>query len=105
MLRIDISGVYTSKNIFRSHFILVQRLDSLSWAKVFGRKHTDIQTDSYLEELTERVVEFESETQTDFPYVCSHSKLELFFSNFYLFLTYRKQFSENFEFKNILFEI
>jgi hypothetical protein len=33
---------------------------------VFGRKHTDIQTDSYLEELTERVVEFESETQTDF---------------------------------------
>jgi hypothetical protein len=33
---------------------------------VFGRKHTDIQTDSYLEELTERVVEFEAETQTDF---------------------------------------
>eukprot|EP00931_Biecheleriopsis_adriatica_P070329 TRINITY_DN4410_c0_g1_i1.p1 TRINITY_DN4410_c0_g1~~TRINITY_DN4410_c0_g1_i1.p1 ORF type:complete len:506 (-),score=163.45 TRINITY_DN4410_c0_g1_i1:233-1630(-) len=31
-----------------------------------GRKHTDIQTDSYLEELTERVVEFEAETQTDF---------------------------------------
>eukprot|EP00930_Biecheleria_cincta_P028380 TRINITY_DN1980_c0_g1_i1.p1 TRINITY_DN1980_c0_g1~~TRINITY_DN1980_c0_g1_i1.p1 ORF type:complete len:504 (-),score=152.38 TRINITY_DN1980_c0_g1_i1:186-1589(-) len=31
-----------------------------------GRKHTDIQTDSYLEELTERTVEFEAETQTDF---------------------------------------
>merc|ERR1719253_1352468 len=31
-----------------------------------GRKHMDIQTDSYLEELTERVVEFEAETQTDF---------------------------------------
>merc|ERR1719487_2501521 len=26
----------------------------------------DIQTDSYLEELTERTVEFEAETQTDF---------------------------------------
>lgn len=33
---------------------------------VFGRKHIDIQTDSYLEELTERTVEFEAETQTDF---------------------------------------
>jgi len=32
-----------------------------------GRKHMDIQTDSYLEELTERTVEFEAETQTDFP--------------------------------------
>merc|ERR1719345_482055 len=31
-----------------------------------GRKHMDIQTDSYLEELTERTVEFEAETQTDF---------------------------------------
>jgi len=31
-----------------------------------GRKHMDIQTDSYLEELTDRVVEFEAETQTDF---------------------------------------
>merc|ERR1719310_2552506 len=34
---------------------------------VMGRKHMDIQTDSYLEELTERTVEFEAETQTDFP--------------------------------------
>merc|ERR1719337_195218 len=33
---------------------------------VVGRKHIDIQTDSYLEELTERTVEFEAETQTDF---------------------------------------
>jgi len=33
---------------------------------VIGRKHIDIQTDSYLEELTERTVEFEAETQTDF---------------------------------------
>eukprot|EP00929_Paragymnodinium_shiwhaense_P123959 TRINITY_DN985_c0_g2_i1.p1 TRINITY_DN985_c0_g2~~TRINITY_DN985_c0_g2_i1.p1 ORF type:complete len:519 (-),score=189.53 TRINITY_DN985_c0_g2_i1:139-1695(-) len=33
---------------------------------VYGRKHMDIQTDSYLEELTERTVEFEAETQTDF---------------------------------------
>merc|ERR1719282_652809 len=33
---------------------------------VLGRKHMDIQTDSYLEELTERTVEFEAETQTDF---------------------------------------
>mmetsp|Transcript_158069 Transcript_158069/g.507080 ORF Transcript_158069/g.507080 Transcript_158069/m.507080 type:complete len:466 (-) Transcript_158069:127-1524(-) len=33
---------------------------------VAGRKHMDIQTDSYLEELTERTVEFEAETQTDF---------------------------------------
>merc|ERR1719310_2735082 len=33
---------------------------------VIGRKHMDIQTDSYLEELTERTVEFEAETQTDF---------------------------------------
>jgi len=33
---------------------------------VGGRKHMDIQTDSYLEELTERTVEFEAETQTDF---------------------------------------
>lgn len=32
----------------------------------FGRKHMDMQTDSYLEELTERTVEFEAETQTDF---------------------------------------
>merc|ERR1719203_2707955 len=32
---------------------------------VAGRKHMDIQTDSYLEELTERTVEFEAETQTD----------------------------------------
>merc|ERR1740121_3395615 len=32
---------------------------------VSGRKHMDIQTDSYLEELTERTVEFEAETQTD----------------------------------------
>lgn len=31
-----------------------------------GRKHSDVQTDSYLEELTERTVEFEAETQTDF---------------------------------------
>mmetsp|Transcript_113538 Transcript_113538/g.321537 ORF Transcript_113538/g.321537 Transcript_113538/m.321537 type:complete len:773 (-) Transcript_113538:43-2361(-) len=31
-----------------------------------GRKHMDIQTDTYLEELTERTVEFEAETQTDF---------------------------------------
>lgn len=31
-----------------------------------GRKHMDIQTDSYMEELTERTVEFEAETQTDF---------------------------------------
>lgn len=31
-----------------------------------GRRHMDIQTDSYLEELTERTVEFEAETQTDF---------------------------------------
>lgn len=31
-----------------------------------GRQHMDIQTDSYLEELTERTVEFEAETQTDF---------------------------------------
>merc|ERR1719386_519479 len=31
-----------------------------------GRKHMDIQTDSYLEELTERDHEFEAETQTDF---------------------------------------
>lgn len=31
-----------------------------------GRKHMDIQTDAYLEELTERIVEFEAETQTDF---------------------------------------
>merc|ERR1719293_157568 len=31
-----------------------------------GRKHMDIQTDSYLEELTERTVDFEAETQTDF---------------------------------------
>merc|ERR1719395_232408 len=33
---------------------------------VMGRKHSDVQTDSYLEELTERTVEFEAETQTDF---------------------------------------
>eukprot|EP00929_Paragymnodinium_shiwhaense_P123958 TRINITY_DN985_c0_g1_i1.p1 TRINITY_DN985_c0_g1~~TRINITY_DN985_c0_g1_i1.p1 ORF type:complete len:478 (-),score=151.37 TRINITY_DN985_c0_g1_i1:161-1594(-) len=33
---------------------------------VSGRKHMDMQTDSYLEELTERAVEFEAETQTDF---------------------------------------
>jgi hypothetical protein len=33
---------------------------------VVGRKHMDIQTDKYLEELTERTVEFEAETQTDF---------------------------------------
>lgn len=33
---------------------------------ISGRKHMDIQTDSYLEELTERTVEFEAETQTDF---------------------------------------
>jgi len=33
---------------------------------VIGRKHMDMQTDSYLEELTERTVEFEAETQTDF---------------------------------------
>eukprot|EP00928_Gymnodinium_smaydae_P003968 TRINITY_DN11394_c1_g1_i3.p1 TRINITY_DN11394_c1_g1~~TRINITY_DN11394_c1_g1_i3.p1 ORF type:complete len:499 (+),score=178.65 TRINITY_DN11394_c1_g1_i3:101-1498(+) len=33
---------------------------------VAGRKHMDIQTDSYMEELTERTVEFEAETQTDF---------------------------------------
>jgi hypothetical protein len=33
---------------------------------VNGRKHMDIQTDSYMEELTERTVEFEAETQTDF---------------------------------------
>lgn len=33
---------------------------------VAGRKHMDIQTDSFLEELTERTVAFEAETQTDF---------------------------------------
>lgn len=33
---------------------------------VAGRKNMDIQTDSYLEELTERAVEFEAETQTQF---------------------------------------
>jgi hypothetical protein len=33
---------------------------------IMGRKHMDIQTDSYMEELTERTVEFEAETQTDF---------------------------------------
>merc|ERR1719310_114924 len=33
---------------------------------VHNRKHMDIQTDSYLEELTERDHEFEAETQTDF---------------------------------------
>lgn len=33
---------------------------------VVGRKHMDIQTDKFLEELTERTVEFEAETQTDF---------------------------------------
>jgi len=33
---------------------------------VRGRKHMDVQTDSYLEEMTERTVEFEAETQTDF---------------------------------------
>jgi len=31
-----------------------------------GRHHMDIQTDTYLEELTGRVTEFEAETQTDF---------------------------------------
>ncbi|CAK9044601.1 unnamed protein product [Durusdinium trenchii] len=31
-----------------------------------GRKHMDIQTDTYLEKLTDRIVEFEAETQTDF---------------------------------------
>jgi len=31
-----------------------------------GRKHMDIQTDTYLEELTERTIAFESETMTDF---------------------------------------
>merc|ERR1719335_1509449 len=35
-------------------------------APVPGRHHMDVQTDSYLEELTERVTEFEAETQTDF---------------------------------------
>jgi hypothetical protein len=33
---------------------------------VAGRKNMDIQTDSYLEELTERAVEFEAEAQTEF---------------------------------------
>jgi len=33
---------------------------------VVGRKHMDIQTDSYMEELTERIKAFEAETQTDF---------------------------------------
>jgi len=31
-----------------------------------GRHHMDVQTDTYLEELTERTMEFEAETQTDF---------------------------------------
>lgn len=31
-----------------------------------GRHHMDVQTDTYLEELTERLAEFEAETQTDF---------------------------------------
>lgn len=31
-----------------------------------GRRHADIQTDAYLEELTDRFIEFEAETQTDF---------------------------------------
>jgi len=33
---------------------------------VSGRKHIDIQTDTYLEELTERTIAFEAETMTDF---------------------------------------
>lgn len=33
---------------------------------VAGRKHLEIQTDRYLEELTERTVEFEAGTQTDY---------------------------------------
>jgi len=35
-------------------------------APVPGRHHMDVQTDTYLEELTERTMEFEAETQTDF---------------------------------------
>mmetsp|Transcript_10760 Transcript_10760/g.23721 ORF Transcript_10760/g.23721 Transcript_10760/m.23721 type:complete len:460 (-) Transcript_10760:343-1722(-) len=42
---------------------------------VMGRKHIDIQTDTYLEELTERTVEFEAETQTDFLLDRPHSPL------------------------------
>uniref|UniRef100_A0A0G4HC03 Radial spoke protein 3 n=1 Tax=Chromera velia CCMP2878 TaxID=1169474 RepID=A0A0G4HC03_9ALVE len=33
---------------------------------VAGRKHMDIQTDTYLQELTDRTIEFDAETQTDF---------------------------------------
>jgi len=33
---------------------------------ISGRKHMDVQTDAYLEELTAHTVEFEAETQTDF---------------------------------------
>jgi len=33
---------------------------------VYGRKHMDIQTDTYLEELTERTIAFDAETMTDF---------------------------------------
>eukprot|EP00921_Rhytidocystis_pertsovi_P016265 GHVQ01025716.1.p1 GENE.GHVQ01025716.1~~GHVQ01025716.1.p1 ORF type:complete len:288 (-),score=53.33 GHVQ01025716.1:1324-2187(-) len=33
---------------------------------VYRRHHIDIQTDTYLEELTERTMEFEAETQTEF---------------------------------------
>eukprot|EP00392_Amoebophrya_sp_AT5.2_P009919 g9950.t1 len=33
---------------------------------VSGRHHMDVQTDPYLEELTQRATEFEAETQTDF---------------------------------------
>lgn len=43
-----------------------QRTRATTPDAVPGRKHMDIQTDSYLEELTERTVEFEAETQTDF---------------------------------------
>ena len=32
---------------------------------VEGRKHTDIQTDTYLEELVDKVPEVDEETQTD----------------------------------------
>jgi len=33
---------------------------------IAGRKHMDIQTDTYLEELTDRTIAFEAETMTDF---------------------------------------
>lgn len=42
---------------------------------VFGRMHMEVQTDKYLEELTERTVEFEAGTQTDFILVRPSSPL------------------------------